>query len=131
MLVSMTNESLGHLSSKMIDIPQQKVENFDQMCGLEAWQITTKRRIDRCIGTHPAALHGDVVAAAGCVEAEEGHEAGVAEHLLHLQEAAEEQLEAGQPPPQEPGLQVGADPALGREGDRGHLGGELLQHTEL
>ena len=36
MLVSMTNESLGHLSSKMIDIPLQKVETFDQMCGLEA-----------------------------------------------------------------------------------------------
>ena len=36
MLVSMTNKSLGHLSSKMIDIPPQKAENFDQMCGLEA-----------------------------------------------------------------------------------------------
>ena len=93
--------------------------------------ISRFKFLDRCIGTHPAALHGDVVAAAGCVEAEEGHEAGVAEHLLHLQEAAEEQLEAGQPPPQEPGLQVGPHPALGREGDRGYLGGELLQHTEL
>ena len=99
-----------------------------------AFSVITNLRMElfkALFSTHPAALHGDVVAAAGCVEAEEGHEAGVAEHLLHLQEAAEEQLEAGQSPPQEPRLQVGAHPALGREGDRGHLGGELLQHAAL